>query len=216
MAAHKIIGVSLAAALLTASQLVSASADAADGSSILVRLRGIGVIPDEDSSVSVIGGSVDAENVAVPELDISYFFTPNIALELILAVSPHDMQVEGSALGTVDLGEVTLLPPTLTLQYHFLPDSQFRPYVGVGINYTFFLDESAPRGVVQSIDYENGFGYAFQAGMDYALTETIVLNLDLKKVFLNTDVAINGGAINADVDLDPWIVGAGVGYRFNL
>lgn len=179
-----------------------------------VRLRMINLSPDEDSTVIPIGGSVDATSDTVPELDISYFFTDNIAAELILATTRHSLTDDGSTLGNVDLGKVSLLPPTLSLQWHFLPDETFRPYAGLSLNYTFFFDESAPRTTVTDIDYDNRFGYGAQIGADYGLTEHWFLNVDLKKLFLNTDVTINGGAITGDVDLDPWIFGAGFGYRF--
>jgi len=174
----------------------------------LIRVRGIYVSPDESASVRGLAGSVEADGSLVPELDISYFFTDNIAAELILATSNHDM----SATAGVDLGDVWVLPPTLTLQYHFSPKETFRPYVGAGINYTIFYGED--KGAVASIDYEDGFGYALQAGADFGLGNQWVFNLDVKKLWLNTDVTINGGAITADVDLDPWIFGAGFGYRF--
>lgn len=189
-------------------------ASAQQAGDLLVRARGILVAPDVSSTVSVIGGDVDADNSVVPEVDFSYFFTDNIAAELILATTRHDMSDDNSAIGDVDLGEVWLLPPTLTLQYHFKNDSSFTPYVGAGLNYTIFYGEDAPGGTVVAIDYENGIGYALQAGLDYGVGGNWVLNADLKKVFLNTDVKINGGAINADVDLDPWIFGVGFGYRF--
>lgn len=185
------------------------TASAAEGDSPwLVRVRGIYVSPDESATVTGLAGTVDADGALVPELDITYFFTDNIAAELILATSNHDM----SATAGVDLGDVWVLPPTLTLQYHFMPNGQFRPYVGAGINYTIFYGEDT--GAVASIDYEDGFGYALQAGMDYDLGNQWVFNIDVKKLWLNTDVSINGGAITADVDLDPWIFGAGFGYRF--
>ena len=174
----------------------------------LIRVRGIYVSPDESASVRGLAGAVEADGSLVPELDISYFFTDNIAAELILATSNHDM----SATAGVDLGDVWVLPPTLTLQYHFSPKETFRPYVGAGINYTIFYGED--KGAVASIDYEDGFGYALQAGADFDLGNQWVFNIDVKKLWLNTDVTINGGAITADVDLDPWIFGAGFGYRF--
>ncbi|MEX2248693.1 MAG: OmpW family protein, partial [Parvibaculum sp.] len=176
---------------------------------IMVRARLLGVIPDEDASTS-IGGNVSVSNDWVPEVDISYFVTDNIALELIAATTRHD--VSHTAAGS--LGKVSLLPPTLTLQYHFLPKERFSPYVGAGLNYTFFYNEDAPGGGITSIDYENSLGYALQAGVDYALTDNWYANVDVKKIFLSTDVSINGGAVTADVDLDPWIVGLGVGYKF--
>ncbi|MCR9221027.1 MAG: outer membrane beta-barrel protein [Alphaproteobacteria bacterium] len=213
-----------AAALLAAGLAVGVPGDAADAAEfkpkragdIQLRVRGIAFMPDESSTVRVIGGEADASNEYVPEIDISYFLTDNLALELIAATTKHDMTVEGSTLGDVDLGEVGVLPPTLTLQYHPLPDARFSPYVGAGLNYTFFYDEEAPGpgDTVQSIDYRNGVGYALQAGLDYALDGAWSLNADVKKIFLNTDVELNGGAIDADVDLDPWVFGLGAGYRF--
>jgi outer membrane protein len=177
-----------------------------------VRVRAIGVLPDEDASVTPIGGDVKIDNAYVPEVDISYFFTKNIAAELILATAKHEVKNDGSALGDIDLGSAWILPPTLTLQYHFSPEETFSPYVGAGVNYTFFYNEDS--GDMASVRYDDGFGVALQAGMDYKLDEHWLLNFDAKKLWLNTDVSINSGAVSADVDLDPWIIGVGVGYRF--
>ena len=187
---------------------------AAASDSWLIRVRGINMNPDVSSTVNVIGGQVDIDDDTVPELDITYFFTDNIAAELILATTRHDVRDNGSTLGDVDLGRVSLLPPTLTAQWHFLPDDQVRPYVGAGLNYTIFYDESAPGGAVTSINYENNIGYALQAGVDFGIDEHWGVNLDLKKIWLQSDVTLNGGAITADVDLDPWVFGLGVAYRF--
>lgn len=177
-----------------------------------VRARVLGVIPDEDSSTT-IRGSVTADDAVVPELDITYFWTKHIASELILAATPHDIGATGTTLGNLDLGSVWLLPPTLTVQYHFNPDGRIRPYAGAGLNYTFFFDQN-PGSSITRIEYDNNIGYALQAGVDYAITGNWLFNVDVKKIYLNTDVSINNGAITADVDLDPWIVGAGIGYRF--
>lgn len=173
----------------------------------------IAVTPAEDSTVSVIGGEAAVDNAYVPELDITYFFTDHIAAELILATAKHDVEARGSSLGpVVDLGDVWLLPPTLTAQYHFMPEGKIRPYVGAGINYTFFYNEDP--GAVSTIDYDNGFGYALQVGTDVAIDDHWAVNFDVKKLWLNTDVTVAGGPVVADVDLDPWIFGVGVGYRF--
>lgn len=177
----------------------------------MVRARVLGVIPDEDASTS-IGGNVSIDNDIVPEVDFTYFITDNIGLELIAATTRHEVSHTPTG---IDLGKVSLLPPTLTLQYHFMPKERFSPYVGAGLNYTFFYNEDTAAGSpVTSIDYENALGYALQVGADYALNDNWYANVDVKKIFLNTDVSMNGGAITADVDIDPWIVGVGIGYRF--
>lgn len=204
------------AAALIAAGVVPAVAEAADqgksAGNFMVRVRGIGVIPDESGTPSVIGGSVSVESAAVPEVDFSYFITDNIAVELIAATTKHDVSAKGTSLGNVDLGSVWLLPPTLTVQYHFMPKSAFSPYVGAGVNYTFFYNEKS--GAVNNISYDNNFGWALQAGFDYKLADNWYFNADVKKIFLSTKAKVNGGAITADVDLDPWVVGVGVGYKF--
>lgn len=173
-----------------------------------VRLRAIDVLPDEESSVN-IGGEVKADYAIVPEVDLTYYFTKNIAAELIAATSPHDLK--HSAAG--DLGSAWVLPPTLTLQYHFMPDSAFKPYVGAGINYTMFYAEDADNGFYD-LDVGNGFGWALQAGFDYWLNDHWGVNVDVKRIFVDVDATLNHGAVQANVDVDPWVIGAGVSYRF--
>lgn len=177
------------------------------------RLRGIGVLPT-DGGHTTIGGEPDAENAFVPEFDISYFFTDHVAAELILATSPHDLKLKNSTLGDLDLGDTWVLPPTLTVQYHFTPEKTFSPYVGAGVNYTLPYSEDAAGGTVTDIEADGSFGYAMQAGADYWLNDHWGLNLDVKKVWVDVDAKVNGGTITGEVELNPWIVGAGVSYRF--
>ena len=102
----------------------------------------------------------------------------------------------------------------MNLQYHFDPKGDLSPYLGVGVNYTFYFDEDAPGGTIADIDYSDGFGFSLQAGFDFRLTEKWYLNVDVKKVLLNTDVKINGGTVTADVDIHPWLYGVGFGFAF--
>lgn len=189
-------------------------AEAKDGNSFWAkenwqfRLRAIDVAPDEDSTVN-IGGEASADDAIVPEFDITYFFTDNIAAELILATSPHELDYNS----TTPLGDVWALPPTVTLQYHFTPDSMFSPYLGAGVNYSWFYGEDTAPGFT-NLEVDGGFGWALQAGADLWINKNWGLNLDVKKIFLNVDAELNDGAVRADVDLDPWVVGAGVSYKF--
>jgi outer membrane protein len=180
----------------------------------MIRGRAIAVIPRDDASITPYGGYTDIDPKFTIEVDFTYFFTENIAVELIAASPEHHASWVGP-LGEVQLGSVQLLPPTLTLQYHFREGKRFRPYVGAGINYTWFFDEEPASGL--DVKYDDSFGFALQAGMDFELTDNVFLNFDVKHIFLDTDATINAGAlgiINADVKVDPWIVGVGVGYRF--
>ena len=195
----------------------AAQADESDESGLTpwqVQLRGIAVPPQDSADITMIGGDIDIETAFSPELDITYFLTDHVAFELVLTATHHNVQATGTTLGTVDLGEVALLPPTLSVQYHFLPHGQFRPYVGVGVNYTKFFYEHAAGGTVTSVDYSDTIAFAAGAGMDIGLDEHWMLNLDIKKYYMTTDVELNGGAINADVDIHPWLIGLGIGYRF--
>jgi len=194
-----------------------------------VRVRGVGVVPNESAKIGVIGGDVNISNTFIPELDFTYFFTKNIAAELILGTTKHDVKTVGSdisAVGgptnaSVDLGSVYLLPPTLTVQYHFFPmrEKIFKPYVGAGVNYTIFYNEKA-GSVVKGIQYDNAFGFAAQLGFDLMLDDTFFINVDVKRLFLSTDVTVDasnlaaGLTIPAKVDIDPWLLGFGVGMKF--
>ncbi len=184
-------------------------------SPFLMRVRLLGVVPDDSSSdITAIGGQAVVDDSITADLDFAYFFTKNFAAELTLTVAKNDVGAVNTAVGDLDLGHVYLLPPTLTAQYHFLPDGQFRPYVGAGINYTLFFNEDS--GVAHGIDYDNGFGYALQVGMDIGIDDHWAINLDLKKVWLSTDVAVRalGTTVYTDVDIDPWLFGLGIAYRF--
>ncbi|HCR94420.1 MAG TPA: OmpW family protein [Oceanicaulis sp.] len=204
----------LAAAGVVALTGMTAPAALAEKGDWQFRVRAITVQPDEGADIQTIGGDVDIDTSVVPEFDISYFFTDNIAAELILGVTPHDVMAVDTAVGDLDLGDVTLLPPTLTLQYHFNPAGKVRPYLGAGVNYTTFFNEDLPNGsALSTIDYDDSFGLAAQAGLDYALENGWLVNFDVKYIDINTDVLIDG-AISADVDIDPVIFGIGIGRTF--
>ncbi len=187
------------------------------GGTFMIRARAIGVLPlDSSSSVSAIGGHVTATDQAAPELDFSYFLTDNVAFELIAATTRHNVAAEGTALGKVDVGSVWALPPTLTVQYHFMPHSAFSPYVGAGINATFFYDARAAHPVVDHVSFEDNVGAAIQAGIDYNFSGHWFANVDVKQIFLSTTAHIRTGLgpVTANTDLNPLVVGVGIGYRF--
>ncbi|TAH34228.1 MAG: OmpW family protein [Alphaproteobacteria bacterium] len=191
-----VIAAVLAASLMSFSANAATEKNSASDKNWMMRFRGIAVVPQEDASTT-IGGNVEIDNTVVPEVDFSYFFTKNWAAELILATTPHDATATA---GNIDLGSVWLLPPTLTMQYHMDPVDGWKPYVGAGVNYTIFYNEDKGPAI-NSIKYDNSFGPALQAGVDYDLKNGWFLNFDVKKIWINTDVKINGGAIRADVDI---------------
>lgn len=215
------VALSLATAMLSSSlmaQEIHPSARTVDGlewdakERFMVRARLIDVLP-EDNSSTTIGGSIDADFRVAPEVDFTYFFTDHIAAELIAATTKHDVSAKNTALGDLDLGSVWALPPTLTAQYHFNPHGQFRPYAGAGLGYVFWYNDDAGP-VVNDIKYENGISYALQAGIDIGISENWSWNFDVKKLFHSVDAKVNGGAVRANVDIDPWVIGTGIAYRF--
>jgi outer membrane protein len=200
--------------LLAALALPAAAEEAGQGPAgdFQVRLRGVAVLPDVSAKINVsgagIGGKTDASNSFVPEADLTYFLTDNIGVEAIAAVTKHT--VHNSVAGTVS--SVWLLPPTITAQYHFDPNGPIRPYVGAGINYTVYYD---PHSALANIGFKNQFGWVLQAGVDVPVGNgPYFLNFDVKKVFVGTHIRASGGAVQASADLDPWLIGAGVGIRF--
>lgn len=203
---------SLALLALTVSPLAFAKDAHAEAGTWEIGLRAVSVLPENGGSTT-IGGTPEADNSFVPEIDFSYFFTDHVAAELILAIAPHEASVKGSGSGDLDLGDALVSPATLNLQYHFMPDQQISPYVGAGINYTLMYSEDNGKDS-NKLDVDNGFGYSLQAGVDYWLDDDFGLNFDVKKIWVEHDVSVNGGAVTGELELDPWIIGAGVTWRF--
>ncbi len=190
----------------------------------LVRLRGIIVSPTEESTAvlpAFPGATVSVDNAIVPELDFTYFLTDNIGAELILATSPHDISGEGSLSALGEIADTMALPPTLLVQYHFLPEAKVRPYIGAGVNWTIFYSEDAKPALTNavgptSVSLDDSVGWAVQAGMDIDLNERFFLNVDVKYIDINTTATLTSGMLvnTVDVDLDPIVAGVGVGFRF--
>ncbi|WP_395138672.1 OmpW family protein [Schlegelella aquatica] len=190
-------------ALVAAASFASLGAQAAEPSPWLVRVRAVNL---DSANKDSTGLDLSVNDKVIPEVDVSYFFTPNLAAELILTYSQkHDVRAGGTKIGSLKH-----LPPTLTVQYHFDGMGAFKPYVGAGLNYTRFSNVDLPAGV--TID-KDSFGLALQVGADYEISKNVYLNLDVKKVQIRTDVKA-GGAKLGTFKVDPLLVGVGVGFRF--
>ncbi len=182
----------------------------AEDSPWLVRARATHLNPaDKSAPVGGTGASdrISVESRTIPELDISYFFSPNVAAELVLTYpQKHEVYLDGNEIGTFKH-----LPPTLLAQYHFVPDSQFSPYVGAGVNFTRLSSVKLLGGTG---DLEsNSVGLALQAGIDFKIDKQWSINLDVKRVNIRSDVMAAGVKISA-IKVDPTLVSVGVGYRF--
>lgn len=183
----------------------------------MIRLRALGVVSRDSGYVDqVVGSSLKTSDAIVPELDISYFFTKNIAAELILGVTRHSVSGAGTLTG-VDVGKAWLLPPTLTLQYHFTEFGAFKPYVGAGVNYTFFFSQSAAGGTVIDSHLKDSFAPAVQFGFDYMFDRHWGINVDVKKLWLRPEwsgTLAGNIPVTGKVNLDPWLIGTGITYKF--
>lgn len=173
----------------------------------LVRARAVHL---NMANVDSTGLGLTVNDKTIPEVDISYFFSKNIAAELILTV-PQKQHVYSNG---ADLGTFKHLPPTLTVQYHFTDFAGYKPYVGAGLNYTQITAEQISAGGTNNVTLsDKSIGGALQAGVDIPLTKQVSLNIDVKKVYLKTHVYV-AGADGGTLKLDPVLFGVGVGYRF--
>lgn len=181
------------------------AAQAADGP-WMVRGRLLHMQVDNGNDPAVAGAKVELNDRTFPEVDISYFLGRSIAVELILTYpQKHDVLLNGAKIGSLKH-----LPPTLTVQYHFMPDATFRPYVGAGLNYTRVSSVSLPTG----LDVErSSTGFALQLGADLRVADAWYLNFDVKKVYIDVDVK-SGGAKLTTLAIDPVLASIGLGYRF--
>jgi len=196
--------------LLSAAAGSQALAQQVQEGSWLVRVRAAHLDPANKSDpVGGVGAAnrLTVESRTIPEIDVTYFFTPHWATELVLTYpQKHRVSLDGT-----DIGSFKHLPPTLTLQYHFTPEKTFSPYVGAGLNYTRISSVNLLNGAA---DLESSsVGPALQAGIDYKINRNWSLNLDVKKIYIRSDVNTAAGTIS-QVKVDPLLIGVGIGYRF--
>lgn len=210
----KLFGLGILAAAVLGS--ATATTALAEEGRFMVRVRAVSLEPANDSDaipgLGVPSDAIQVEDRVIPEIDFTYFLTKNIAAELVLTYpQKHDVSLSGTKIGTFKH-----LPPTLMLQYHFQPDAQFRPYVGAGINYTRLSSVNLAVPGVGELDLENdSIGGALQAGFDVKLNQNWFFNVDIKKVWIKSDVTLKAtGAKVSAVNVDPVLLGVGVGYRF--
>ncbi len=205
----KMVKSALAVAL--AGGLVAGAAQAYEAGDWLVRAGIWGVYPKSDNLSLGPNADINVDDGYSLGFNITYMATPNIGIELLGAWPfSHDITLTGA--GTI--GETKHLPPTISVQYHFMPESNFRPYVGVGLNYTFFFDEDT-KGALSGADLklDDSWGVAGQIGMDIDVAPNWFMNVDVRYISIESDASLNGVGIGT-VEIDPWIVGLNIGTRF--
>jgi outer membrane protein len=209
----------VAAGLLAA--LAASAAQAQDfqpksKGTVVLNLRVTEIDPTGSDPVTTLAGAgtglhATASYDVMPTLGVSYFLTDNVAVEVIAGTTQHTVRAKGP--GTdVKVKDTWVLPPIATLQYHFAPAARISPYVGAGVNYMLFYGGDDKNGFRFKI--KDGFGTALQAGVDVAAADRWALNLDVKKVFFDTKAIDRTSGLKTKVNLDPWVISGGVGYRF--
>ncbi|HEY9381024.1 MAG TPA: OmpW family outer membrane protein [Burkholderiales bacterium] len=199
-----VLGVCVLAAALTVATPVQAGDEEGP---FMARLRLVNMKVDNGNSPNAAVGKVEVDDKVFPEIDFTYFFTPNLAAELVLTYPlKHDVKLNGT-----DIGSIKRLPPSLLLQYHFTPGERFKPYIGAGLNYTHFssVDLDIPGADID----RRSFGVALQAGVDIRLAKHWYLNFDVKYIDIDTDVKLNGVKLTT-LEVDPMLYNVGIGYRF--
>ena len=217
---------SLFTASLLALAVAAPFANAYEAGDIVVRAGAITVDPHEDSS-EISAGGVDLPGTAATldsdtqlGLNFMYMATDNIGIEL-LAATPFTHTVGTKGLGGLKLGELKHLPPTLSAVYYPLDKSSaFQPYAGIGINYTWFFDtelsSEAEAAGFNGLDVDDSWGLAYQLGMDYMLTDNVMLNAQVRYIDIDTKgtTSFGGREVEVDVDVDPFVYMVGLGYKF--
>jgi outer membrane protein len=200
------------AAVVSLGPIASQAQSTENSNPWMVRVRATDLIWQNSQSGAVVqGANVKAANKVIPEFDISYFFTKNIAAELVLTY-PQTIQINYTAAQT-QLGTIKALPPSLLLQYHFTELGALKPYVGAGVNYTIFSSRNNLGNGAYSVG-ASSVGAVGQIGADYMLDKNWGLNLDLKYATMSTVVTTAAGVNGGTLTLNPWMPSVGVAYKF--
>jgi outer membrane protein len=172
----------------------------------MVGARVVDVYPNVSSSLS----GLDVKNQWTGELDSTYFFTPNVAVEGSITWAKQDVTINGTGVGALKM-----MPVTFTAQYHFTDLGLWKPYVGGGFNYTYFYQTDLGNNAGASVKRDS-WGGALQAGVDYQIQRNLYVNLDVKYLWINNDVRLNNfnTGNSSSLDTNPWLFGVGARYRF--
>ncbi len=205
------LGLAMAAAMNTAPLLANEAGD------IKVRVGAANVDPTGDSgNIDALGSNakVEADDAWSLGLSFTYMLTDNIGVGLLAAYPfEHDVNAKGSISGLGKVAEIKHLPPSLTLQYFFNNSSAFTPFVGAGINYTYFFDEEG-KGALEgtNVDLDDSWGYALEAGLDYDINDKWMVGAQV--YYLNIESRAKTAVGNFDVDINPMTYLFTAGYKF--
>lgn len=199
----------------TAAAMPAAAGDSNGNMQVKVGVTGL-IFDDKTTSTGPGAlGTAEVNDTVIPTLMLNYYLTKNWSIELFCCFAQLNVHGKSGFLGTQGkLASTWVFPPMLTAQYHFDGMGAFKPYVGAGVQYIHYFDESSNLAGA-SVDFRDSWGFVLQAGTDFDLGNGLSLGLDAKKVWEDTKLTYSTGAY-AKHDLDPWVLTANLGYRFNL
>jgi outer membrane protein len=176
---------------------------------------GVAIVDPKNDNLTLADDSeLQVDDATSATVEGTYMIADHLGVELMAAWPfSHDVEINGVS---GDVASVDQSPPTLSLQYHFNPDGRFRPYVGAGLNYTFFSGEEtkgALAGAGTSLELDDSWGPAAQAGADFGINENWFVNLAVRYIDMDSDATLNGASIDT-IEIDPLMYQAQVGYRF--
>lgn len=220
------LATAFAAAMLAPAPAMAGSAEG----KFQVKLLGTGVLPDgkivdvEKDLIGLPAGSqTKANDNVVPTVAIEYFFSPNVSVETICCLTQHHINGDGAIAGTRIVDHVLVLPATATVKFHLPLEGGIKPYVGAGPSVFFYINEK-PGSTTRALggtdlNLDNKLGFALQAGIDIPVNANgLGVSLDAKKYFMDTKLHVRNGAgtevLTTKHSLDPWVVSAGLSYRF--
>ncbi|WP_406645139.1 OmpW family outer membrane protein [Aliisedimentitalea scapharcae] len=167
---------------------------------------GVGNVNPKSNNGTLAGSAASIGDDTRPIFTVEYFIRDNLGIEL-LAATPFDHDI---ALGGTNIGSTKHLPPTLSVNYHFPTQTAFKPFLGVGLNYTTFFEETTPLG---NLELDDSFGVALHAGADYQISDNGAIRLDVRWIDISSDATLNGASIGT-ADIDPVVVGLSYVHRF--
>ena len=197
----------LLAAVFVVSATFSSAAVAVEKGDMMLRFGWANVSPKSNNHAIV---SVDSANSLA--INFSYMLTSNVAVE-VLAAYPfeHDIRLKGGG-GVV--GSAEHLPPTVSVQWHFMPQEMFKPYVGLGLNYTAFFSEKTSGALDGArLGLDSSFGLAAEVGADFMISENWFLNVSARYIDIESKARLNGDGIG-DVNIDPYVYSVTAGFTF--
>lgn len=191
--------------------VLSAAANAYEKGDWKVRV-GAGMVDPDSSNGDVGGAAVDVDSGSTLVFNGTYFFTPNVALEVLAALPfSHDVNLEGAG----QVAEIKHLPPTFSLQYYFDTGNKFHPYVGAGLNWTIFFDEDTEGALAGAdLDLDDSFGLAAQLGADIEINESMFVNFDFRWMDIDSDAEVSPLGLEFDVEVDPFVYSLTFGWKF--